>query len=218
MRTGELIRFDHAPYASLHTLQHEAVEVVAAKSSKEKLFLGTHRPVITLGRSTDRRNILSPPGELEIVEIERGGDVTYHGPGQLVGYPIIDLNRVAEGGGKRDLHRFLRDLEEIQIEALATLGIVAGRKEGLTGVWVKNGTRKIASIGIAVRKWVTYHGFALNIDTDLKYFSLLNPCGLDASIMTSVSRELGVKTETEKLVLPVLAAFEKVLGIQFQSS
>ena len=122
-----------------------------------------------------------------MVEVERGGDVTYHGPGQVVAYPILLL-----GEGERDLHRFLRNLEEAMIRTLAGFGIEAGREPGKTGVWWSaSGARKIASIGIACRKWVTFHGLALNVTTDLAYFARIQPCGFDARVMTSMAAELG---------------------------
>jgi lipoate-protein ligase B len=134
-----------------------------------------------------------PRAELErrgigVFEVERGGDVTFHGPGQLVGYPILDLRAHRE-----DLHWYLRHLEGALIGALGALGIEAGRNPGLTGVWTRG--RKIASIGIHVKQWVTYHGFALNVSTDLDYFDLIIPCGIQGVVMTSVAQELG-RTDT----------------------
>lgn len=144
-----------------------------------------HPHVITTGRSTDLGNLLSreapdQSGPVPVVEVERGGDVTYHGPGQLVAYFIFDL----EPHG-RDLHRFLRDLEEVQLRMLMALGLEGMRVPGKTGVWV--GAFKVGSIGIAVRHWVTYHGFALNVSTDLRFFALLNPCGFQAETMTTLA-------------------------------
>lgn len=156
---------------------------------EDLLLLVEHEPVVTLGRGTRPGSIASVPVELsrrgvEVFEVERGGDVTFHGPGQLVGYPIIDLREHRE-----DLHWYLRRLEEGLIGALGTLGIAAGPNPGLTGVWT--GGRKLASIGIHVKQWVTFHGFALNVTTDLDYFDLIVPCGIKDVIMTSVAQELG---------------------------
>lgn len=137
-------------------------------------------------------------GDVPVVEIERGGDATYHGPGQLVAYPIVKL-----GEGERDLHRFLRHLEEAMIRTLAERGVAAGRREGATGVWI--GERKIASIGIACRRWVTFHGLALNVSTDLAYFQRIAPCGFDAAVMTSLARELGAPATVDE-IKPRLAA------------
>src|SRR5690606_8611091 len=143
-----------------------------------------HPHVITLGRAQQALGNVLAPGEVEVIAVERGGDVTYHGPGQLVAYPIIKL-----GEGERDLHRFLRNLEDGMIRTLARHGIAAGRQPGKTGVWIDD--RKIASIGIACRRWVTFHGLALNVTTDLGYFHRINPCGFQAEIMTSMARETG---------------------------
>jgi lipoyl(octanoyl) transferase len=160
---------------------------------EDLLLLVEHEPVVTLGRGTRPESIPLAPAELsrrgiEVFEVERGGDVTFHGPGQLVGYPIIDLRQHRE-----DLHWYLRRLEAGLIWALDTLGIRAGSNPGLTGVWT--GGRKLASIGIHVKQWVTFHGFALNVMTDLDYFDLIVPCGIKDVVMTSVAQELG-RTDT----------------------
>ena len=152
------------------------------------LLLLEHPPVVTLGRSTKAGNLISSADFLaakgvELFEVERGGDVTFHGPGQLVGYPIIDLKR-----HKLDLHWYLRQVEEALIRTLAAYSISAERNIGFTGVWT-NG-RKIASIGVHARDWVTWHGFALNVTTDLSYFDLIIPCGIDGVTMTSIEREI----------------------------
>jgi lipoyl(octanoyl) transferase len=162
---------------------------IQGELAEDLLLLVEHDPVVTLGRGTRPGSIPLAPPELsrrgvEVFEVERGGDVTFHGPGQLVGYPIIDLRQHRE-----DLHWYLRRLEEGLIGALDTLGIAAGPNPGLTGVWT--GGRKLASIGIHVKQWVTFHGFALNVTTDLDYFDLIVPCGIKDVIMTSVAQELG---------------------------
>jgi len=165
--------------------------LVAARQRDEipdTLLLVEHPHVITLGRAARRANVLPAAGDVPLFEIERGGDVTYHGPGQLVGYPIIQLRADA---GERDLHRYMRNLEELLIRTVAELGLTAGRKPAWTGVWVDGGQRKLASLGVAVKRWVTLHGFALNVSTDLARFAAINPCGLDAAVMTSVSECLG---------------------------
>ena len=158
----------------------------------DMLLLVEHPPVVTLGRSTEERHLVTAPDVLaargvEVHEIERGGDVTFHGPGQLVGYPIYDLTE-----HRKDLHWFLRQIEGSLIAGLATLGVRAERDERFTGVWTAE--RKIASIGIHVKQWVTWHGFALNVSTDLSYFDLIVPCGIDGVVMTSITRELGSRT------------------------
>jgi lipoyl(octanoyl) transferase len=144
-----------------------------------------HPDVITLGRAANPANVLAP-GDTPVIAIERGGDVTYHGPGQLVAYPILLLRE-----DERDLHRFLRNLEEALIRTVADFGLSATRRLGKTGVWTADEGRKLASIGVAVRKWVTLHGLALNVTTDLSRFRAINPCGFDAGVMTSMACELG---------------------------
>ena len=156
------------------------------------LLLVEHPPVVTMGRSTRPENLPAPQETLtakgvELFEIERGGDVTYHGPGQLVGYPIFDLTE-----HKADLHWFLRQLESALIRVLSDFGIEGERQKGYTGVWTAG--RKIASIGIHVKQWVTWHGFALNVTTDLSYFDLIVPCGIQDVVMTSIRTELGERT------------------------
>ncbi len=181
------------------------------RDREDLLLLVEHNPVVTLGRGTKASSLPLSPEALrdrgvEVFEVERGGDVTFHGPGQLVGYPIFDLTR-----HRQDLHWYLRAVEEALIEALGSLGLEAGRREGLTGVWT--GGRKIASIGIHVKQWVTFHGFALNVATDLDAFDLIVPCGIDGVTMTSVRRELGdVAPEDISVVVrrAVVAAFGRV--------
>jgi lipoyl(octanoyl) transferase len=169
--------------------RHLATQRLERTLGRDLLLLVEHPPVVTLGRGFQPRH-LSTPREfleargIEVHEIERGGDVTYHGPGQLVGYPIFDLT-----GHKQDVHWFLRRIEEALMVALEPFGIPGERVAGYTGVWTAG--RKIASIGIHVRQWVTWHGFALNVTTDLSYFDLIVPCGIPDVTMTSVQRELG---------------------------
>jgi lipoyl(octanoyl) transferase len=178
------------PYAEALELQRSlARQRMAGELTDDLLLLVEHEPVVTLGRGTQAQSLLLNAGELARrgvgqFEVERGGDVTFHGPGQLVGYPILDLREHRE-----DLHWYLRTLEQGLILALGELGIEAARNPGLTGVWTRG--RKIASIGIHVKQWVTYHGFALNINTDLSYFDLIVPCGIRDVVMTSVAMELG---------------------------
>ena len=166
----------------------------AAGATGDWLLYPDHPPVLTLGRGGDGSSLLVERSALEargieLHEVTRGGDVTWHGPGQLVGYPIVDLE--ARG---RDLHVYLRALEGALIDAVARWGIDAGTEAGRTGVWVKG--RKLASIGIAVRRWVGYHGFALNVDPDLASFDLIHPCGLRGIEMTSLARLAGAKAPT----------------------
>jgi lipoate-protein ligase B len=177
-------------YDAAYATQRDAARRrIAGELPEDLLILVQHPPVVTLGRSTKPGHLLSTPEQLgahgvALRDIERGGDVTVHEPGQLVAYPIIDLKR-----HKQDLHWYLRQVEEAVIRALGTLGIDSGRSAGQTGVW-RDG-RKLASIGVHARDWVTWHGFALNVRTDLSYFDLIVPCGIDGVTMTSIERELG---------------------------
>ena len=179
----------HMPYVAALDLQRAVARArISGALSEDVLLLVEHPPVVTLGRSSKAQHLLASPALLaargvELHEVERGGDVTFHGPGQLVGYPIIDLKR-----HKQDLHWFLRQVEAALIGALAPFGIVGERSAGFTGVWT--GGRKLASIGVHARDWVTWHGFALNVTTDLSYFDLMVPCGISAVEMTSVAREV----------------------------
>jgi lipoyl(octanoyl) transferase len=175
---------------------------IAGEIVEDVLLLVEHPPVVTLGRTAKGRHVVASPEFLrargvEVFEVERGGDVTFHGPGQLVGYPIIDLKR-----HRLDLHWYLRQVEEALIRSLAEYGIPAERHSGYTGVWTRG--RKIASIGVHARDWVTWHGFALNVATDLSWFDLIVPCGIDGVIMTSMARE------TDRPQLTVAAVEEPI--------
>ena len=200
------------PYAEALVLQREiATARISGDIPHDVLLLVEHPPVVTLGRSAKTRNMLCTPALLasrgvDFHEVERGGDVTFHGPGQLVGYPIVDLKR-----HKQDLHWYLRQVEESLIAGLDDLGISAERHAGLTGVWTQG--RKIASIGVHARDWVTWHGFALNVTTDLSYFDLIVPCGIDGVVMTSVERELGVAPDPGQVERTVAAAFAEVFRL-----
>jgi lipoate-protein ligase B len=185
------------------------LELVGARQRDEipdTLVLVEHPHVITAGRSAHAENLLAV-AETPVFEIERGGDVTYHGPGQLVGYPIFLLR-----DGERDLHLYLRNLEEALIRALARWELVGERKKDWTGVWTGGGARKLASIGIAVKRWVTMHGFALNVSTDLARFAAINPCGLDAAVMGSMAGELGAPVEMSAVKAAVTDAFAQVFA------
>ena len=178
------------PYAEALDLQRSVARArISGAFDEDLLLLVEHPPVITLGRSSKEKHLLGSPALLaargvEVHEVERGGDITFHGPGQLVGYPIIDLKR-----HRQDLHWYLRQVEEALIRAVATFGIHGERSAGYTGVWT--GGRKLASIGVHARDWVTWHGFALNVTTDLSWFDLIVPCGIADVQMTSVAREAG---------------------------
>jgi len=165
----------------------------------DQLLLLEHPPVITLGRNSQPEHVLQSAPKLEVLgvqvrEADRGGDVTYHGPGQLIGYPIINLQP-----GRMDVLRYLRDLEEVLIQICEHYGVYAGRRGGQTGVWVED--RKIASIGVKISRWVTYHGFALNVSTDLSAFNYIIPCGISGVRMSSISAETGMAPELEAVAL-----------------
>jgi lipoyl(octanoyl) transferase len=151
----------------------------------DTLLLVEHPHVITVGRSQKALANVVAADDVEVISVERGGDVTYHGPGQLVAYPIVLVRE-----GERDLHRYLRNLEEAVIRTCAAFGVDGGREPGKTGVWL-GPEKKICSIGVACRRWVTFHGLALNVTTDLSYFFRINPCGFASSVMTSMADELG---------------------------
>jgi len=187
----KLFRLDigRTPYVDAWDLQKKLVELRHQARIPDSLLIAEHEPVITMGRATSLSNLLVSKEQLakrgvDLFEIERGGDITFHGPGQLVAYPIIDLNNRG-----RDLHRYLRDLEELVIRTLSDFGISAGLKEGLTGVWAED--RKLAAIGVAVTRWITYHGLALNVNTDLDYFKMINPCGITKYRVGSMTGILG---------------------------
>jgi lipoate-protein ligase B len=191
-------------------LQQDLVAKRQAGAIPDTLILVEHPDTITTGRSARPENVLDV-GDAPVFAIERGGDVTYHGPGQIVAYPIFLLREL-----ERDLHRYLRGLEEAILRTLADFRIVGARRPGLTGVWTTDvGTpRKLASIGVAVRKWVTLHGLALNVNTDLARFAAIHPCGFDASVMTSMATELGQPVDfiaiKNALIEHVAAVFDRV--------
>lgn len=174
----EVMRLGRRGYEETHALQQELVEKRLAGEITDTLILVEHDPVVTVGRGADRA--AAEAAGLPIFEVERGGEATYHGPGQVVAYPILALPE-----GRRDLHRYMRDLEEVVIRVLDELDLVGRREEGKTGVWIAE--RKVASIGVAVRRWVTWHGLALNVHTDLEAFQPFRPCGLDPGVMTRVA-------------------------------
>jgi len=209
MRALEVIRAGTVPYEDALGWQRRIAEDrIAGRLPHDVLLLLEHPPVVTLGRNAHAVNLLHPAG-IEVFEVERGGDITFHGPGQLVGYPILDLRAY-----KQDLHWYLRTLEQALIDALGILAIPAERNPGLTGVWTRG--RKIASIGIHVKQWVTWHGFALNVTTDLTHFERIVPCGIQGVEMTSVERERGAGSREqvwEESIGAVISSFERVFGV-----
>lgn len=190
----------------------------------DTLLLVEHPHVITLGRAQKALANVLAAGEVDVVSVERGGDVTYHGPGQIVAYPIVLLRE-----GERDLHKFLRNLEQAVIETCAAFGVTADREPGKTGVWTGGGAggggggaeqsgamgparRKLCSMGIACRRWVTFHGLALNVATDLSYFRRINPCGFSSEVMTSLERELGRAISVEEVRRKLASELGAALG------
>jgi len=209
-RLLEVVQAGVVPYAEALEWQRSLAQArIDGRLPNDLLLLLEHPAVVTLGRNSQPDHLISRDG-VEVFEIERGGDVTFHGPGQLVGYPIFNLT-----GHKPDLHWYLRTLERALIEALAQLEIAAERNPGYTGVWTRG--RKIASIGIHVKQWVTWHGFALNVTNDLAQFGRIVPCGIAGVEMTSVARETGNgKRETglwDKAIAAVIRGFEAAFKV-----
>src|SRR4051812_36207145 len=210
-RTLDVRRLGLIAYADALALQAELVARRRAGEVPDTLLLLEHPHVITLGSGAHEENVLLSPREraergIELFETGRGGDVTYHGPGQLVGYPILDLKP-----GRQDLHRYLRDLEEMLIGVLGEFGIHGSRKEGLTGVWA--GDRKIAAIGVRVSSgWITSHGFALNVSTDLGFFGTIVPCGIRDHGVGSLSEETGRAVQMAEAEAAVVRQMGRVFG------
>jgi lipoyl(octanoyl) transferase len=214
--TIEIARLGTVDYESALALQDALVAARRDDLIGDTLLLLQHPHVFTLGRGADARYLLEARPGVPVFRVSRGGQVTYHGPGQLVGYPILKLE-----GPDRDIHVYLRRLEQTMIDALAQLGIAAGRRAGLTGVWVgeQRGPRKIGSIGVGLRRWITLHGFALNVASDLDYFGAMVPCGIAGVEMTSVERELsreaGGRESAEQLAGAAAAAIEQSFAAVF---
>ena len=205
---GLLLDLEVVEYLQALDMQHLMVERRSRNEIPDVLILLEHPHVYTVGkRVTDP--ISAEVGGVPVYSVERGGQWTYHGPGQLVGYPIISL----EGRG-RDIRRYLRSLEQVLIDAMGKFGIVAERHEGHTGVWV--GDRKIASIGVAVRGWVTFHGFALNVNTDLDYFNRINPCGLPGEAITSMAELIGHEVSMAEVRKSVKRYFEQIFELTLE--
>lgn len=207
----ELLVYRTLPYKEAVILQESYVTKIAAGVETEKLILLQHPPVITLGRGFHRQNLLFTPEWLrdrgiEVEESGRGGDVTYHGPGQVVGYPLLNIK------DRPDLHQHLRDLEELMIRCAADFGVEAGRKSGLTGAWV--GDEKIGAIGVRVSKWITSHGFAFNVNTNLGHFEYIVPCGIREHGVTSLQKIL----DREISIPEVHDSLIKHFGIIFNRS
>ena len=215
MRPLEVRRLGRIRYADGLDLQAKLVADRQAGAIPDQLLLLEHEPVFTLGRNARRDNVLFSEEALrergfDVFESGRGGDVTYHGPGQVVGYPIVDLSP-----DRRDVHRFVRDLEEVMIRCCGDYGIEASRVSGLTGTWV--GPNKIGAIGVRISRWVTSHGFALNVTTDLSAFDLIVPCGIKDRGVTSLEQRLGRAVPLDEVMDRLTAHFADVFECDITS-
>jgi lipoyl(octanoyl) transferase len=199
------------PYREAWELQRSIAGAVSQGAVPDTVLLLEHPPVITLGRRTEEGELHVPDGAaVEIVETDRGGKSTYHGPGQLVCYPILDLTRHGQ-----DVKKYCRDLEEAVIRTVAAVGVEATRIEGLTGIWIERPPRKIASIGVHISKWVSTHGYALNVDLDPAPFSeWITACGLEDTSFTTIARELGRPVTVDEVRPHAAAALEHVFGLE----
>lgn len=214
MRNVKLVRLGLVPYLEAKDLQLDVRDRVREGIADGVLITLQHPPVYTVGRSGGFQNILVPRERLEkiaeIHEVERGGNITFHGPGQIVAYPILNLNE-----WERDVHLYVNRLEEVVIRLLKDYGILAGRKDKYTGVWVKD--EKICAIGVAVRQWITWHGMALNVNTDLNYFNLINPCGITEFGVTSLEK-LGVNKNIQDVLNKFIDKFGEVFETKIEES
>jgi lipoyl(octanoyl) transferase len=210
---GYLLNLGEVPYLDAWELQRSLAGAVSQGAIPDTVVLLEHPPVLTLGRRTQEGELHVPPGaEVEVVETDRGGKSTYHGPGQLVCYPILDLKRHG-----RDVRKYCRDLEEAIIRTAAAFGIEATRIEGLTGVWLERPPRKICSIGVHISRWVTTHGYALNVDLDTAPFTdWITACGLDDAAFTTMARELDREISVDEVRPHAAAALEQVFQISFE--
>jgi len=197
-------------YKEAWDLQYEIFNLRVKNEINDILLLLEHPHTYTLGKTADRNNLVSNNAELNekkisVFDIDRGGDITYHGPGQIVGYPIIDLNN-----WQKDTHKYLRALEEVIIKTMNHFDIEGSRKKGLTGVWIND--KKIAAIGIKVSRWVTMHGFALNVNTDLSLFNGIIPCGIKDKAVTSMESELGKNFDIAEVKSILTDEFKKIFN------
>ena len=213
MRSLEVRHLGVVPYAAAADMQRALVEERRASRVPDLLLLLEHPHVITMGAKLDasRSHLVATPERLaqykvDVHESGRGGDITYHGPGQLVGYPILDLRP-----DRCDVHKYVRDLEDVMIRAASQFGLAAGRREGLTGAWV--GADKLGAIGVRISRWITSHGFAFNVTTDLDYFKLIVPCGIASGGVTSLSRAagrpIGIADATDAIVTHFCEVFNR---------
>jgi lipoyl(octanoyl) transferase len=209
--TGHVLHLGETPYLEALGLQRELATAVKNGSAPDTVVFLEHPPVVTVGRRTGAGELHVPAdAEVDVVETDRGGRSTFHGPGQLVCYPILDLNRHG-----RDVRRYCRDLEEALIATLAAFGLKGERIEGLTGVWLTRPPRKIASIGVHISRWVTTHGYALNVDLDPAPFTeWITACGLDDAAFTTMARELGRTVTVDEVRPAATAALAEVFDLE----
>lgn len=209
----EVHRLGTVPYQEALELQEELIVKRREGTIPDQLLLLEHPHVITLGSSTEKDHVLLTPEErsdrgIELHEVGRGGDVTYHGPGQLIGYPILSLSP-----HRKDLHQYLRDLEEVLIRTLIHFGLTGAREDGLTGVWLPQG--KVAAIGVRVSSgWITSHGFALNVNPDLSFFSTIVPCGIQDRSVVSMTEVLNQHLTPSEVIHPLVESFGKLFSLQ----
>ncbi len=197
------------PYKKAWNIQKDLHQKRLDGENRDMLLLVEHEPVYTLGKNANREHILPKlPDNVEIFQVERGGDVTFHGPGQVVGYPILDLHNY-----KLSVSWYMQSLEEVIIKTLGEFNIVTGRKNGLTGVWVKD--EKIAALGVRISRWVTMHGFALNVNTDLHYFDVIIPCGISEYNVTSMELILGEKIPISEVKAILIKEFKEQFNLDY---
>lgn len=212
----QVIRLGHTEYKSCWDLQQSLLELRASGAISDTLLLTEHSPVYTIGKTGDENHLLANDTELRergvaVFNCDRGGDITYHGPGQIVGYPILDLK-----GYYLDLHRYLRDIEEVIIRTLRRFGVTGTRMADYTGVWV--GNDKICAIGIKTSRWITMHGFAFNVATDLSFFSRIIPCGIFEKGVTSLQEVLGIAVNQDHVAEILTEEFGEVFGVDVRES
>jgi lipoate-protein ligase B len=204
----KVIDLGQMDYQSSWDFQKEYHQKVLIGQAPDTLIFVEHEPVYTLGKNADENHLLqSAPKDAKVFNVERGGDITFHGPGQIVGYPILDLHRF-----KKNVSWYMRTLEQMMIDTLFTYGIEAGLKEGLTGVWV--GDEKIGAQGVRISRWVTMHGFALNVNTDLNYYGGIIPCGIFEYGVTSMEKVLGEKQDLSLVKNKITQSFNDVFHMQ----
>jgi len=197
-----------SPYQQTWDLQKKLQSRRIKNEIEDTVLLVEHEPVYTFGKNADDNHLLQNyPDDVQVFHIERGGDVTFHGPGQLVGYPIIDLHNY-----KKSISWYMRSLEDVIIDTLDHYGIAASRKDGLTGVWVND--EKIAALGVRISRWVTMHGFALNVNTDLHYYTGIIPCGIFEYGVTSMQKILGKEMEMDEVKYILIEQFQNVFNQQ----